>query len=54
MGDQWKDLVAEKQNGMHATSKVYSLRDDEVCCVDGRTQSIEIVSSSHSLAAQST
>jgi hypothetical protein len=54
MGDQWKELVAEKQNGMPATSKVYCLRDEEVCCVDGRTKSIEIVSSSHTLAPQST
>jgi hypothetical protein len=54
MDDQWKELVAEKQNGMPATSKVYCLRDEEVCCVDGRKKSIEFVSSSSTLAAQPT
>ena len=44
MDDQWEDLVKEKtQTTDKAFDSLYCLREDEVCCVTGATQKIEII-----------
>jgi hypothetical protein len=45
MGDRWQDLVNEKKSDIATDSEVYCLRDDEICCVDGSSRSISVLSS---------
>ena len=35
MGDDWKDMVAEKIKAQNLDSSVYCLREEDVCCVVG-------------------
>jgi hypothetical protein len=43
MGDQWQSLVNDKQTNLDDTT-VYLLRDEESLCVDGSSQTVELIS----------
>lgn len=44
MGEQWQPLVDKKQTELPDGSTVYYLRDEELCCVEGKRQSLSELS----------
>ena len=52
MGDQWIRLVEEKREHLEppARDEVFCLRDEDVCCVDGDSKSISLLSAKQTIA----
>lgn len=46
MNDQWKALVGEKTGEQRDEGRVYCLRDEDTCCVEGKHQRTTILSAS--------
>jgi len=50
MGDQWQELVDAKLLERGDKRSVYCLRDDQVCCIEGKKRQIDVISSCAVLA----